>query len=201
MEPVTLTTDRLLLRPFTIADTDAVFEACQDPEIPRWTTIPSPYTREHARAWTERIAPDGWRLDTAYNFAVTSRADGSLAGAMGLVRLQGLPDGPRRVAELGYWTGPEHRGRGLTTEAARAVAHWALAELRVERLEWYAEAGNERSWAVARAVGFHREGTLRGYTHHRGTRRDAWVGSLLPSDLGLRPAVPYVPWAGAADEG
>ncbi|WP_162252590.1 GNAT family N-acetyltransferase, partial [Streptomyces griseoruber] len=43
MEPVTLTTDRLVLRPLGPQDTDAVHAAAQDPDIRRWTTIPSPY--------------------------------------------------------------------------------------------------------------------------------------------------------------
>ncbi|MGW5696666.1 helix-turn-helix domain-containing protein, partial [Streptomyces asiaticus] len=30
------------------ADTDAVFAACQDPDIQRWTSVPSPYERAHA---------------------------------------------------------------------------------------------------------------------------------------------------------
>lgn len=48
MDPVTLTTDRLLLRSVGPHDTDTVYEAVQDPDIQRWTTIPSPYLREHA---------------------------------------------------------------------------------------------------------------------------------------------------------
>ena len=43
MEPVTLTTARLLLRTVGPQDTDAVHAAAQDPDIQRWTTVPSPY--------------------------------------------------------------------------------------------------------------------------------------------------------------
>ncbi len=42
MEPLILTTPRLVLRPFEASDVDAVFAACQDPDIPRWTNVPSP---------------------------------------------------------------------------------------------------------------------------------------------------------------
>ncbi|MEV6695961.1 GNAT family N-acetyltransferase, partial [Streptomyces sp. NPDC051453] len=48
MEPVVLTTDRLRLRTFTVEDTDEVYLAAQDPDIQRWTTIPSPYARVDA---------------------------------------------------------------------------------------------------------------------------------------------------------
>ncbi|WP_420783537.1 GNAT family N-acetyltransferase, partial [Streptomyces sp. LPB2020-019-1HS] len=53
MDPVTLTTDRLVLRTFRPQDTDAVYVAARDPEIQRWVTLPSPYLPEHARIFTE----------------------------------------------------------------------------------------------------------------------------------------------------
>ncbi|MFH8370380.1 GNAT family N-acetyltransferase [Streptomyces sp. NPDC018031] len=192
MEPVTLTTDRLVLRPFQPSDAPAVHAACQDPEIPRWTRVPSPYTPEHAADFVGRLSPEGWRDGTGYDLAVTTRDGGLLVGAVGLVRLTGL-DTDERQAELGYWTVKEHRGRGYTAEAARALAVWAFTELGVERLEWLAETGNVGSRAVALKVGFRMEGTLRARIPHAGTRRDSWIGSLLPSDLGLPSVTPYLP--------
>ncbi|QKV94628.1 GNAT family N-acetyltransferase [Streptomyces sp. NA02950] len=192
MEPVTLITERLVLRPFRASDADAVFAACQDPDIQRWTPVPSPYERGHAEDFTGRTSPDNWRGDIAYDFAVLTKGDGTLVGAMGLVRLERL-HGPAHQAELGYWTVREQRRRGYTGEAARAVAEWAFTALGVERLEWCAEAGNEGSRAVALAAGFRMEGTDRARIVHRGTRRDAWRGALLPSDRGLPSATPYLP--------
>ncbi|MET9297036.1 GNAT family N-acetyltransferase [Streptomyces sp. NPDC003077] len=198
MEPVTLTTERLLLRPHVPSDAPAVYAACQDPEIPRWTNVPSPYGMADAEEFVGRISPEGWRTDTSYNFAVIGRADGALVGSMGLIRMT-PPGSPEHQAELGYWTAKEHRGKGLTAEAARAVARWALVDLGVERLEWLAEAGNEGSRAVAQKTGFHMEGVLRSKLLHQGTRRDAWIGSLLPSDLPEADAgagSPYLPYPG-----
>jgi RimJ/RimL family protein N-acetyltransferase len=193
MEPVTLTTDRLLLRPFTPRDAEAVRAAVQDPEIPRWTTVPSPYTAEHAREWVCETSPRGWAEDTQYNFGLFTHDGGHLVGCMGLVRLAGLRT-PQRQAELGYWTAAEHRRRGYTAEAAREVCRWAFADLGVERLEWYAEAGNHGSRAVALKAGFRMEGTLRAFIVHNATRRDAWVGSLLPSDHAHPQQTPYLPY-------
>jgi RimJ/RimL family protein N-acetyltransferase len=195
MEPITLTTDRLLLRPLGPDDADAVFEACQDPEIPRWTTVPSPYTREDAADFTGRICPEGWRDDTLYNFGVFTRDGGALVGTMGLLRLAGVLPAPGHQAELGYWTAKEARGMGYTAEAGREVCRWAFTSLGAERIEWFAEAGNEGSRAVARKIGFVMEGTMRAKIPHSGTRRDAWCGSLLPSDWNLPSATPYLPHA------
>ncbi|MEV6550631.1 GNAT family protein [Streptomyces sp. NPDC051597] len=219
MDPVTLTTGRLLLRPVGPQDADDTYVACQDPDIQRWTTVPSPYLREHAEAFTGTFAPNGWRDDSDYTFAVrlrvTAGADeahggsgaaetpGALdspAGAAGaaeaegaLVAMVGLMRRGENVAELGFWAAKEHRGRGYMTEAALAAARWAFESAGVERLEWRAEVGNTASRAVAEKAGFTMEGTLRAGLVHGGTRRDSWVGSLLPGDLGLPTTRAYLP--------
>ncbi|MFF4187823.1 GNAT family N-acetyltransferase [Streptomyces sp. NPDC001691] len=187
MDPVTLTTDRLLLRPVGPQDADAVWAACQDPDIQRCTTVPSPYLREHADGFTSAHGPDGWRNDTDYTFAVLTADSTTLVAVLGVTRR-----GPG-LAELGFWAVKEHRGRGFMTEAATAAARWAFEAAAVDRLEWRAEVGNEASRAVALKVGFTMEGTLRSATVHQGSRRDSWVGALLPCDLGLPGVLPYLP--------
>ncbi|MEZ7003317.1 GNAT family N-acetyltransferase [Streptomyces sp. AD55] len=186
MDPETLTTERLVLRAVGPRDTDAVYAACQDPDIQRWTVVPSPYLPEHARDFTERMVPEGWADETMFTFGVFL-PDGELVGVAGVtVRAPGL-------GEIGYWSVKEHRGRGHLTEATVAVARWVFTRGGVERLEWRAEAGNTASRAVALRAGFTMEGTLRAALEQRGVRRDCWVGSLLPSDLSLPARTPYLP--------
>ncbi|MFC7842649.1 GNAT family N-acetyltransferase [Streptomyces sp. NPDC057382] len=188
MDPVTLATDRLLLRTVGPPDTGAVHDACQDPDIQRWTTIPSPYLREHARDFTERMAPDGWADGSLFTFGVFLDC-GDLAGMLGLT-MRGLG-----TAEIGFWATRRHRLRGHITEATLAVCRWAFTDLALDRVEWRAEVGNRASRAVAERAGFTVEGTLRAATNNKGVRRDTWVGSLLPSDLGLPSTAPYLPAA------
>ncbi|MEU5363207.1 GNAT family N-acetyltransferase [Streptomyces sp. NPDC005925] len=188
MEPVTLTTDRLLLRTVGPQDADAVHAAVQEPDIPRWTTIPSPYLPEHARSFTEQQVPDGWANESMFTFGLFPSA-GPLAGMLGITMLS------LGAAEIGFWAAREHRGRGYVTEAALAAARWAFTDLRIDRLEWRAEVGNHASRAVAERTGFTIEGTLRAAVNNKGVRRDCWVGSLLPSDLGLPSTAPYLPAA------
>jgi RimJ/RimL family protein N-acetyltransferase len=192
MEPTTLTTGRLHLRPLGAGDAEAVYAACQDPEIPRWTTVPSPYTPEHAADFVGRICPEGWRDDTGYNLGVFTRDEGALVGCMGLIRLSAAD----HQAELGYWTAKDQRGKGYTVEAGRALCAWGFESPAAERIEWYAEAGNDASRAVALRIGFVMEGTGRSKILHEGTRRDAWSGSLLPSDFGRDSATAYLPYGG-----
>ncbi|MER7184706.1 GNAT family N-acetyltransferase [Streptomyces hyaluromycini] len=186
MEPVTLTTPRLLLRAVGPQDTDAVYAAVQDPDIQRWTTIPSPYLAEHARSFTEQMVPDGWSEGSMFTFGVFLPT-GDLAGMLALT-MRSLG-----TAEVGFWTAKEHRGHGYTTEATVAAARWAFTRMAIDRVEWRAEVGNHSSRAVAERAGFTVEGTLRSSLNNKGVRRDCWVGSLLPSDLGLPSAAPYLP--------
>ncbi|MFC8920383.1 GNAT family N-acetyltransferase [Streptomyces sp. NPDC047821] len=185
MDPVTLTTGRLLLRPFAPEDVDAVHTACQDPGIQRWTTVPSPYARHHAEEFVGTV-PDGWRTGYDLDFAVLLRDGGPLVGAAGV-------RGHSGVWEIGFWTAAEHRGSGYATEAVAALARWTFTATGCVRLVWRAEVGNTGSRAVAEKAGFTIEGTQRAGLLNKGTVRDAWVGSLLPSDLGLPSPVPYLP--------
>ncbi|GAA3077167.1 GNAT family N-acetyltransferase [Streptomyces glomeratus] len=186
MNPVTLTTERLLLRAVGPQDTDAVFAAAQDPDIQRWTTIPSPYLREHAEGFVGQMAPDGWADASMFTFGVFLPS-GELVAMLSLT-MRSLG-----VAEVGFWTAKEHRGNGYIVEATLAAARWAFTHLSIDRVEWRAEVGNAGSRAVAERAGFVIEGTLRAAVNNKGVRRDCWVGSLLPSDLGLPSAAPYLP--------
>ncbi|MFD5567061.1 GNAT family N-acetyltransferase [Streptomyces cadmiisoli] len=186
MEPATIATSRLLLRTVGPDDTDAVYAACQDPGIQRWTTIPSPYLHEHAQSFTEELVPDGWAAGSMFTFGVFL-GDGELAGMLGIT-MRSLG-----VGEIGFWVAEHHRGNGYMTEAALAASRWAFVHQAVDRLEWRAEVGNAASRAVAERVGYTVEGTLRAALNNNGVRRDCWVGSLLPSDLGLPSTAPYLP--------
>jgi RimJ/RimL family protein N-acetyltransferase len=112
---------------------------------------------------------------------------GELTGMIGItMRAPG-------TGEVGFWATKEHRRNGYITEATLATAHWAFTQLGLDRLEWRAELGNTASRAVAENTGFTLEGTLRSALLNQGTRRDCWLASLLPSDMGLPSTAPYLP--------
>ena len=161
--------DAIRLRPFTVDDVPAIVAACQDPEIPRWTRVPSPYTEADAREFLTD-PPDR-------AFAVVDRSSGEFLGAIGA-----RPEDEGRV-EIGYWMAREARGRGVATRALRLIAAWAVEELGAERLQLYAHPENAASQRVAEKAGFQREGVLRSWVVIKGVRRDAVMYSLLPEDL------------------
>ncbi len=179
---VMLTTGRLVLTAPTQADIDAIYRICQDEAIQRWTTVPSPYEWEHAREFVERHVPQGARSGTDVALGVYHATSGALVGMIGLHGITAPDSKYGAMAEVGYWTAPEARGRGYTVEAVRAICRWGFAQLGLQRIEWVAYDGNEGSRAVAVKAGFTIEGKLRSRFLQRGVRQDGWIGSLLPGD-------------------
>jgi RimJ/RimL family protein N-acetyltransferase len=174
MEPVTLETGRLLLRAFTSADVDAVYEACQDEGIQLYTPVPVPFRRADAEKRVGEEMPAGWTSDRSYTLGAFRKDSG------GLVGLYCLDLVSKGVYELGYWAVKEQRGQGYSVEAARALCDWGWATLDMHRIEWWAMAGNTGSRAVAEKLGFTVEGTLRSRgIANDGKAHDWWVGGLL----------------------
>lgn len=177
MEPVTLTTARLTLHAPTAVDADAIAAACQDPEIPRWTTVPSPYTLEDAQEFIRLIAQ--WWADGSQTVWCAYRG-GELVASIGLHHIQQHPAGGQ--AELGYWVAASARGNGYLTEAATAVVDLGFEQLGLARITWHAVVGNVASARAARAIGVRYEGLQRqAITSARG-REDGWSGGLLRGD-------------------
>jgi len=154
MAPLELPTLRdgdLILRPKRTEDADAVTAACQDPEIPRWTMVPSPYTRRHAEEHLATVAERARRGESVDLHAVDP--DGALLGAFSLMALDRAPG----QGEIGYWVAAEARGRGVATRAVRLLTEWGHRELGLERIELMAHDDNLASRAVAERAGYARE--------------------------------------------
>jgi RimJ/RimL family protein N-acetyltransferase len=171
----TLTGARVRLRPWAPDDVDAVFAACQDPEVQRWTMVPVPYRPEDAESFVLDVAPASWRTGAAL-FAVEPREGGPLVGSMSLLRLR------EGVGSIGYWTVAAHRRRGLTGEALRLLTGWVIGELGARRVELLADVRNAGSCRTAETAGFLREGVLRERSLHRGEAVDDAMYAVLRKD-------------------
>jgi RimJ/RimL family protein N-acetyltransferase len=172
-----LTYGVVTLRAFRDTDTSALIACLQDPQIPRWTRIPSPYGEREARQSLARRAL-AWRRDERASLAVVDPRGGERLGAVGLAYVEWEDE----KAEIGYWVAAPAHGRGVALRAVRLLARWAFADLGLFRLEILAEVENPASIAVARACGFSEEGVLRGNTLIRGRRGDSLIFSLLRTD-------------------
>ncbi len=176
-----LTDGVVLLRQWRADDLDFVVQACQDPEVSRYSpAIQFPYVEADAVGWFESQEPARLAGD-AIDLAVTDALTGRPVGAIGLHQVN------RRLltAETGYWLAHGARGNGYMSRAVRLLAGWVFNELRFARLELRTDPENVASQGVAERCGFHREGHLRSsmLVLHSGQRRDSFVYGLLPGEL------------------
>ena len=156
MELPSLRDGDLVLRPKHEGDVAALTAACQDPEIPRWTLVPAPYTEADARAFiasSEREAAAG----KAANLIAVDAADGLLLGSFSLMELDRAPG----YGEIGYWVAAAARGRGVATRAVRLLTEWAVTELGLTKIEILPHRDNAPSRRVAERAGYHDTGELR----------------------------------------
>lgn len=140
------------LRAWTRPDAPDLAAAWADPEIAKWAGVPMRHDEQAAAAW---IAGEEERRTRGLALDLVVEVDGSVAGEVGLVPAE---PGPQLV-EVGWWTGPAFRGRGVATRAVRLVARWAMSDLGVSTLVARCKLGNPASIAVAQAAGFTRVGS------------------------------------------
>jgi len=105
--------------------------------------------------------------------------DGELLGCVGLNQF----DPARNSANLGYWVGEAHRGRGIATQAATQASAFGFDQLGLARIEIVTLPHNAASQRVAVKLGAVREGVFRNRIVLAGDARDAVVFSLVPGDL------------------
>jgi RimJ/RimL family protein N-acetyltransferase len=173
-----LTDGVVRLRRWRPDDAADLARACDDPLTAQWLPVPVPYTLEHGRSYVERTA-HVWADGKAAELAVTDALSGELLGAMGLK----LHQREQGFGELGYWTAPWARGRGVAARGARLQSQWGLEVLGLSRVELLADVDNTASQRAAVKGGFTREGVLRQARSDRhGTPRDMVVFSRVRSD-------------------
>jgi len=153
--PTRIEADDLTLREPHGDDLPALVEACQDPELPRWTRIPTPYRIEDARDFLVR-AETGCRTGRAFHLMI---ADSHTDTVLGSVKLDPI-DPLGLTAEIGFWVAAGARGRGVATRAVGALTAWALGA-GLWRIEADVLVGNDASCGVLRRVGFVEEGIRR----------------------------------------
>lgn len=177
-EAPTLTTARLLLRPYTPADIAAVHAFVSDRELASTTAaIPHPYPEGGAEAWIATHA-ERHASGEAVILAITLRETGELLGS---IEIRLVP--AHRRGELGYWTGRPHWGRGYATEAADALLRWAFDTLDLHRVHAAHLGRNPASGKVLRKIGMRYEGRLRSHFDKWGTMEDLDIYGILAGEL------------------
>ncbi|MFF3939599.1 GNAT family N-acetyltransferase [Streptomyces phaeofaciens] len=185
---ISISTERLVLRPLDEDDVPALAEMMNDEQTAAWTSVPQPFTEDAARHWITEYAPAERTAGRGLDLAVTEFLTQRLVGVIQL----GRTDWHVRSTELSYIVAPWARGEGYASEAALATAQWLFTDQKFERIELRTAADNTASQQVAQKLGCISEGVLRGACIARArtedggwteVRTDFIVWSLLPEDL------------------
>lgn len=170
--------DQMLLRHWLPGDLAALVAALQDPEISRWVhPIPWPYTEQDGAQFL-RFAENERSGATGAHLGVLDPSSNEILGSVALTKV----DWENASAHLGYWTARQARNQGVARRASRFVIEWAFDDLSLERIELLCDPENVPSQRVAEALGFRREGHLRGHLKLSEGRRDSLLYGLLASE-------------------
>ena len=123
----------------------------------------------------------GWENDQQYFFHIIEVSTNQVVGGVFLNHVVRS----HKLANLGYWVRTSHIGKGIATEAAKQAARFGFERLGFQRLEIVVEPANLPSLRIAEKIGAVREGLLRNRLNLHAVPCDAYMHSLIPSDIGI----------------
>lgn len=154
---VTLETERLILRRFTVDDAEAVFRNwASDPEVTKFLMWSPHESVDASRAWCEENVAS-YAKDDYYSWAIVPKALGEPIGSIGVVNL----DERIGMAHVGYCIGSAWWHQGYTSEALIAVVKFLFEEVGVNRIASRHDPRNPNSGKVMAKAGLRYEGTRR----------------------------------------
>jgi ribosomal-protein-serine acetyltransferase len=187
--PAELRGPRVLLRPLSLRDARAVWEAIEEsrahlsPWLPWVHTVRS---LDDERTVIGRLRAR-WKLRQGLTVGIFDRITGRYLGGSGLHRI----NWDLRIFEIGYFIRAPEEGKGYITETVQVLTRFAFDDLAASRVEIYVAPRNVRSVRVPERLGFVLEGTLRRCREAvDGQPEDRHVFALIREDY-LR-----LPWRG-----
>ena len=176
-----LTNGEIILRILKIDDVVPCLEAVQETikELSQWMWwCHSDYTIDDTKTWIESL-PEARNKGTEYEFAIKDSKKDSFIGCCGVNNINRKD----KYANLGYWVRTSQSGQGIATAATLLLAQFAFKELSLNRVEIVVATNNIASIRVAEKTGALQEGTLRNRITVRENIYDAFMFSLIPSDI------------------
>jgi len=152
-----IATDRLVLRPFTSDDFDALYAYQSRPDVARWLEWDARSEAEVREALGKKmgsvtILDEGDVLA----LAMERRDTGELVGDV----ILHLVSAEHRTGEIGYIVHPDHQGHGFTTEACEELLRIAFEDVGLHRVIGRLEPRNVASARVLQKLGMRREASF-----------------------------------------
>lgn len=169
----TLTTERLLLVPPSLAFVDDVFEYASDPVFCRYIDAEPAKRSDDAMSYLESLMAGNENRKRLYWLVIF---EGHCVGSLGFNFLYN----PRhRTQDFGYGLAPRVWGKGLFSEAAQPVLKYGFENLGLDRIQAATRSDNSRSVNALLRLGFRLEATLTRFYETSDGRADCALLALF----------------------
>ncbi len=157
MDPVfstpTIETSRLILRKMTLGDARDVFDYGRMPDVSRFCVWETHASEDDARAFI-KSAIDKYENNEPSDWGIFLKSENRLVGAIGMVNVSIA----NHRCEVGYAISKNHWGKGITTEALKAIIGYLFNDLGFHRIEARCFHENIGSYRVMEKAGMKNEG-------------------------------------------
>jgi RimJ/RimL family protein N-acetyltransferase len=184
-EVPTLTRGLVTLRKPELKDTQAVFDGCQDPLIPRFTAISANYSMAHALDYVQRVdASLRTQRELPLVIEYGNGDDRKFAGTISFHSISVK----NSVGEIGYWMSESMRGKSIATTAVRMLTDYGFATIGFKRVEAMVDIENVASTKLLASAGYQREGLLRKkISRDDGRQVDMYLFAAIPEEWEYLP--------------
>ena len=177
-EQPTITTERLILRPYKLDDALELQRLIGERDVARTLmSVPHPYENGMAEEWIGR-RQELFDKGESVNFAITHREDGYLIGGIGFHQV----DREAERAEIGYWIAKQYWNNGYGTEAAMAVVKFGFEVMKLNRIHAAHFSNNPASGRIMQKIGMKYEGCRRQHVRKWGELLDWECYGILRSE-------------------
>lgn len=150
----TLTSQRLILRPFLLTDIKPVQQLANDSMVVDTTSnVPYPYHENMAENWIKNHKK-AFKAGHSLVLAIVLAENSCLIGSISLLDISSF----HQRAEIGYWLASQFWQEGYATEAVKTLLEYGFNQLKLNRIEGRCMARNQASAKVMLKAGLKFEG-------------------------------------------
>ncbi|MBZ4665049.1 MAG: GCN5-related N-acetyltransferase [Mahella sp.] len=175
---VTLETERLILRRFTMDDAEPMFRNwASDPEVTKYLTWPThknvDISREVIKNWLS-----AYESERKYEWAIELKSLHEPIGSISAVKVEDNTN----LVHIGYCIGRPWWHKGYTSEALTRLVRFFFEEVGANRIEACFDPRNRNSGKVMAKAGLKYEGTMRQANRNNQGICDAAYYAILADD-------------------
>lgn len=172
-----LETQRLLLRKVTAEDSQDMFQYASNEEVAKYVTWDAHKTLKDTESFITFVL-NQYKAHKVAPWAIEEKASGKFIGTIDYVWWK--PE--HNSAEIGYVISPDYWGKGITTEAAKAIIQFGFEHMDLVRIQARCLVENIGSQRVMEKAGMSYEGTHRKSMFLKGKHYDLKMYAILKED-------------------